>query len=692
MKTNKLMTAFALSAMFAACTQDAELNETLAKNDFSNVPMVEADFTVNTGVDSRMATKYGWELDDIVGFVWDGTGTDGKAYANNPLYCTNVANTAFEGQSMYYVGNYFAYIPYADALKGVDFVPFSIKGQALTTSLADLAKHSIMISPSQTELVVLGEDDELADGQQEAGRKKNYPLYLSQLSNTAKIVLNFENAEALTDLKVTKVTLDLIGGNSTTSILPLNFNFDATGYDDVEVEEWDEATPAEFYDNFVAADTRTVGPLALESEEGLSVANNTLTTYAIVLPHKASIVDKLNVTVETNYGTIVADGVKVIAKGKTEADAKAVSATTELFAKFGTTGTIVAELDADDIQVGAQTVATQAELNDVLNMLVTSGYENDVEITVKPATKNTDGNFVFTNFTLPEGLKAKVELIAETTKAPNGFVFEGNTVINKQILLSGKVLVKGTMTVEYLEDANESPLTTLEAANPVIVDNAAVLVNNGVISASIRTSAATTTPVAKVAGKYISNSEDANFVGGQINNLGEVQWIAGTLPTFNPLSTGAVYAEVNNFKEMLAADNAGVTTVRFINNVVFDNYYDDVEINSSIKTIEVYGSVSMNVNKKSLDGSAVQVQLGNVVNILVKEGATFAILSNLKENQVVLGTNCKITTEKNSNLSLNKIVMAYLGSIEYAGRVTVDTSNLDTATLVQKEGGVYTAM
>ena len=102
MKTKNLMTAFALSAMFAACSQDAELNEAIAKNDFSNIPMVEAEFTANVGAESRMATQFGWELGDKVGLAWLGTdairtnNTTGMAYQNHPLFCTNAAKKSFK--------------------------------------------------------------------------------------------------------------------------------------------------------------------------------------------------------------------------------------------------------------------------------------------------------------------------------------------------------------------------------------------------------------------------------------------------------------------------------------------------------------------------------------------------------------------------------------------------------------------
>ena len=181
MKTKNLMTAFALSTVFAACTQDTELNETIAKNDFSNIPMVEAEFTVNTGVDSRMATKFGLEDGDKVGLAWLGDvdgiypgNTDGKAYQNHPLFCTDATKKAFKTETMLYVGRYFAYMPYTQGDMAVENIAFSIAEQPLTSNRAELAKQAIYLSTETTLLEKANNKGEVAtDGAQKAGMGNN---------------------------------------------------------------------------------------------------------------------------------------------------------------------------------------------------------------------------------------------------------------------------------------------------------------------------------------------------------------------------------------------------------------------------------------------------------------------------------------------------------------------------------------
>ena len=211
MKTKNLMAAFALSAMFAACSQDAELNEAIAKNDFSNIPMVEAEFTANVGAESRMANQFGWETGDKVGLAWLGAGTDmlndnlnnkgGVAYQNHPLFCVDANNKAFKTETMLYVGQYFAYMPYTEGNMNIENIKFDIAKQPLTVNSNDLAKKAIYLS---TEIATLEKavDGKVSEGSQEAGMGKNVNLKMALLSNPATIKFNFKDIADLTGLKV----------------------------------------------------------------------------------------------------------------------------------------------------------------------------------------------------------------------------------------------------------------------------------------------------------------------------------------------------------------------------------------------------------------------------------------------------------------------------------------------------------
>jgi len=649
MKTKNLMTAFALSTVFAACTQDTELNETLAKNDFSNIPMVEAEFTVNTGVDSRMATKFGWEVGDKVGLAWMGDGTyvgtdaalSGAAYQNHPLFCTDATKKAFKTETMLYVGKYFAYMPYTQGNMDVEFIKFDISKQPLTANANDLAKQAIYLSTENVTLKKANEDGEVPTGTQKAGMGNNIKLNLALLNNAATIKFAFKNIDALTDLKITGVTIDMLDASqSGGSVMPIQLTHNGT------IEDWTDWTGKYMFDNYGPA---TTGAVTLNGE--LAVSGNALTTYALLLPSKfaVSTLAKLNIILNTNYGTVVAENVKVD--------------NAKLFTNFGETATVTAEVDGKDIKNTVATAKTQAELNDILTKLAASAQEDAVEITLNPETAATPNKepFVLTDFTLPESLKAQVTLIAGD-KTNETIEFAGNTVVDKKLVLgNAKSIVTGTMTVNYIKNEPWTLANTVSGA-VLEVSNGATLINNGIIAGSlgIKTLAATTGDNAKPFGKYISNSKEASM--GTLENLGEAQWIAGTVPS----TTGnQVYAEATNLAGIEAADANNVRVIRLIDGAVVENLGELSIQFSEIWSVECYGEVTINIT--ATPRNAATVFGFPAADMIVKENANVAVNSNKKENNFVLGA--KIDVEKNSNLYIQNVSSTF--KIINAGSVTL---------------------
>ena len=707
MKAKHILTAIALPAMLAACSQDEDLSGALSQKDYSNIPTVDATFTasVNDGdVQTRMATKFGWELGDKIGLAWLGTddaGTgvaagkvviDGKAYQNHPLFCTDPVKTSFETKTMLYVGKYFAYMPYNENIKSIEEVVFNVTDQELATTTAPYAKKAIYISPKLTELVA-----DPTEGEIGAGMGKNVKLNISQLSNAATVNLTFGNASKFTDLKVMGISLDAQKAGPA-SVLPQSFKYAPTK--DAAVNEWSEmensaitsGTANNFFGNtgFAPSANVTTGAIAATSKEGLTVADNKLTTYILTLPATET-ANALIVTVTTNYGSVEVDLTKKGADGKVDAiilkdkdDSKAKKiGTAKIFNNFGAAGSIDVYVDMAELSVPEE-VATQAELNAALNTLVTKGQTNPATITVKPAKVNGDGTVELTDFTFPEGLKCTVTLKADDTNATNGFVFKGNTVINSQMTLGSEAGVDGTMTIKNIvdeHDAQQATLTTTDS-KALTINAGAKLINEGkidnVASGSIVISGESGDVPAAV---FVSNTETATVTtDGGVTNSGEVQWIAGTLPS---VSTGRVFANVTTFDQLASASAAFANaTSNATNEVIIDGSlsiggaYMTINL-SNIKDMTIKGDVSLNMK-----GSYTVAKLATIT---VESGSlNFTEGDKTTPKEFTTAAACKLTLKKDTKLNVAAGVKLALGvgsEIAYGGATVTNNGVIEAGSL-----------
>lgn len=692
MKTKNLMTAFALSAMFAACTQDAELNEAIVKNDFSNIPMVEAEFTANVGAESRMATKFGWEVGDKIGFAWLGGSTtgitvDGKAYQNHPLFCTNAENAAFKTETMLYVGQYYAYMPYTAGNMNVEAVNFNVNAQTLTTNSNDLAKSAIYISPALTSLQKPNSDGTVSSGNQKAGMGNNLALNIARVSNAATINLNLVNIAGLTDLKVTGVSLNAKASGS--SVLPKSFTYAPSA--SVSQTSWANVATTDFY----GVTNQVLGAIAATNANGIDVpADGKLTVYMLTMPVTAA-PDAFEVVISTNYGDVTVDDSDVYGEdndlcitfkdGTTDKE----YTNTAMLHKLGSASTMDVYVDMDEIKVKDAIVTSQTALMNKLDMIVTADYDGPVTITLNPNNANKKGNYVFTDFTLPTNLKSKITINAGAN-VPNGFVFEGNTVINKEIVLNVNSTVKGKMTVNSVY-RNYAYQTVLDGTGVITVAKGQELVNEGTIASEIITEAGTSAN-SWVNARYTSNGTNAKATGTFTNN-GEIKWIAGTLPS----ATGLIFAEVTDFASLNKAEVAGVTTARFVNDVVFGNGGRDVTIGTNLKKIEIYSDVVMNVTKDDITGDSKTIEFAGLVGgdtttpeLEIKTGGALTIISDLKTNILKFGTSAYVYTNRNSSLNISKITVTNLGTLKYNGSVVTTNVSLGSASLVADTYGQYT--
>lgn len=671
MKTRHILTAIALPALLAACTQD-ELVEVTGQQDYNDVPTVDVTFTATkSGVDTKMFSEFGWQLGDKVGLGWLDQNTDGKVIFDNPLYCTNEEGGSFKAETMLRVGKYIAYMPYA-GLTNTAYIPFSIAKQPLVTAdnRGELAKYAIFISPAITELDDANELGQVDPGKQEAGLGKNVQLSLPQLTNAVALNLNFTNTEKLTDLEVLGVKVDVRrSGTYTNSLMVGAFTYDASKT--VSVKTWDDEAmngAAFFYESNKVANSSEVEGIQLANEDGsgIAVSNNTVKVYAYTLPLAATTADEvMYVTVETNYGTVTVASTKDDKSPITIANAK-TWIESPIFTKFNQSASINVAIDGKNIAVTNAAVSTQAELGAALKTLVASGQTSKATITLSPAALQPSA-FTLEDFTTPEGLAAEVELVAGQTC--NGITLKGENTIASPFTIHPAITLDGTLTVKYCEDKDENALTTLNMAN-LTINAGAKLVNEGVMQGTTTINAADEEEELP-AGLYVSAAETAVYEqGGVALNNGEIQWIAGKRPSVTA-GNGIIFAEVKDFATLLAADKHNVKIVRFVEDTTFDNEKDELDNMTNITTIECYADVIMNVNAANFSG-AKTIVFTNVGNVVVEEGASLSILSDDEDNAMTLKTDAVITVNKSATLTVEDITFTNEVTVNNSGAVVVN--------------------
>lgn len=698
MKTRHILTAIALPALLAACTQD-ELVEVTGQQDYSDVPMVEAAFTATKGdVATKMTTQFGWEEGDQIGLGWIGADAASQANAqviyDNPLFCINPSTDAFQVNTMLRVGKYVAYMPYAEMVN-TGYVPFTVEGQGLYTTVDGAAKHFIYIDPKLADLVELGEGEELEDGQSEAGVGNNVQLTMERLSNALTLNLNFSNHENLTDLKVYKVTLDAYNiYNTNTHYLATAFNYYAS--DKTAISKWSEVTDAIAFftvGNGYVANNPTQAPLVLASEDGVAVEGNKLTLYATMLPiATANSMANLNITVETNYGNVTyttnwdetKDVADIVASHKDAEDNIVfdnVWNNADLFNKLATSGILDVAINANDIEKTTAEVTTQEELEELLASLATSGQETAINITVDPAS-NAKGIMTLTNFELGADVLCPVTLTAGTN-AGNGFVFEGDNAIAGQLTLASPAQLNGTMAVGN----NVNPLTgaqntTLTLAEDLTVNPGAVLTNSGKISVTGAGKRLTTMPATATenAGLYVSAAKTASV--DWTKNGGEIQWIDGVIlqsvEAYNNV-VGPVFAEVsdmNGIDKVNEEKNANKVNTLRIEEAADIEFTLQTNLNY-IKTIDVNADTKITLAREV---GASAIQLGEILN--VAEGVTLDITGEGNNNGITfnwVNGHPAINVAANATFDVTNIKLGSTSStinVTYAG--TVNWTNVVT--------------
>lgn len=670
MKTKHILTAIALPALLAACSQDEDLSGALSQKDFSNIPTVDVNFTASIDGNSpttRMATRFDWEEGDKVGLAWLGEGSkitiDGDAYQNHPLFCTDAVAKSFKTETMLYIGSYYAYMPYNAEITSVVPMEFDASNQELAATSASYAKKAIYISPKLTKL-----DDETA------GIGKNTKLNLSRLSNAVTVNLTFGNAAKFEGLKVMGISVDA-KTSAPASVLPKSFTYKPTK--DADVKDWSDmastaivtGTSGNFFNTDGPA-TATVGAIKATSKEGLAVTNDILTTYILTLAATEA-ATKLDVVVSTNYGDVTVDldskgaggaDEAIVIKDKGTTEAKTI-ADAKIFNNFGASGSLDVYVDMSNLTIPS-TVATQAELNEALKTLAITETETATTITVNPEKSNSTNTVDLTDFTFPEGLKCAVTLTAGD-KATSGFAFKGNTVINSQLTLASAATVDGTMTINNLVDdqKKQKAALTMNASQVLTVNAGAKLINEGKIDISAASSGITTEAEDKgkaAAAEFVSNASTATVAAGSgtFTNGGKVQWIAGTLPTD---LQGTVYANATTLNQLVGASEAFANNnVSATNEVTIDGA---LSIGNQFQTLGFENIKKLTIKEKVTLSMKAQYTVTNLAEINIEAGSlNFTDGDESSEKAFTPKAGCELTLSEGTELNVATGIKLDLGN------------------------------
>jgi len=203
------LSALALPLLFA-CSSEDYLDQKATDNDqFAGIEKVDATFSLADSPKMRLATQWGAELNDRLGFAWltnNYTGSttatiiaiDGQAYQNHPLFLKQDGDEyKFVPETSIYVGKYFVYYPFDETTVDVGKIKFtSLEEQPLTdgqNKFKAIAVNSINIGDKFTEVTPTGADLD-GDGKMwnKPGIKESYKLYAAPFSNQTGLDLTYQ--------------------------------------------------------------------------------------------------------------------------------------------------------------------------------------------------------------------------------------------------------------------------------------------------------------------------------------------------------------------------------------------------------------------------------------------------------------------------------------------------------------------
>lgn len=302
MKTKSLLTALALPAIFAACTNE-ELVESIENQqpiqEIVGADLVNKGLSINvgSGVESRMTADGDWTLTDKLGLGWldavgnitatqspTGTSIDATLYANH-MFQKAEEGGDFTTYGNVYEGYHFAYYPYARMNKVEAKTIANVNVKQTEAFETDKYNKALWLSPQ----IYLTASDVKED---RLDTKKSFALnrVVNVLHVRTAIDQAILNETALTALSFSSVTADLNGkaafslnANLNPRLLPVA-TYDEKKGEMVLDKEWTVENLVGVNSNF-AIDRGSAATLTTEVEgDFASLSNSSISVRMFTLP------------------------------------------------------------------------------------------------------------------------------------------------------------------------------------------------------------------------------------------------------------------------------------------------------------------------------------------------------------------------------------------------------------------------
>lgn len=319
MKIKYVLTAMAIPAMFAACSQDEFLSEVNnSQNNLLGTP-VKVDFVLNedpqTRVDWGFTGDAEWDAKDQFSLFWHGsaanTAGDGSNYLyqgqSNAIYTRNESGV-FTTPAITYVGSQVIVFP-ADLAhvtsKAIEVsIPAEQKGEI------SLGNRSVFVSD---EIELKAPTTTPQAGEQYAGYNQSVSATLYPLSSNLALNLNFVMTDKIEEVTVKKVTLKVTPNAAGA------YTFATKGNLYKNTETVGQGT--EEHTAFVGTADANEISVEMPASTVVTKANNICQAQIAFLPVTATTLannDAYAIIVETNYGIVTINKAALVTNNEQE--------------------------------------------------------------------------------------------------------------------------------------------------------------------------------------------------------------------------------------------------------------------------------------------------------------------------------------------------------------------------------------
>lgn len=307
MKIKYVLTAMAIPAMFAACSQDEFLSEVNnSQNDLLGTP-VKVDFVLNedpqTRVDWGFTGGAEWNANDQFSLFWHGATANGTGMSKLYKGCSNAIYTkgddgVFRTPSVTYVGSQIIVFPADKSHVKEQNIEVSIP--AIQDGNISLGNRSVFVS-DEIMLAQPVDEDSRDDDTYYAGYNEPFKAKVNPLSSNLALNLKFKMTDKINEVIVKKVTLKVENSANKFFATTGNLYKNSTG------------------NHTAFKGTADVNEISVVMPEGTKVTTTNKETKAQIafLPVTASLNadgDVYTILVETNYGVVTISKAALVTK------------------------------------------------------------------------------------------------------------------------------------------------------------------------------------------------------------------------------------------------------------------------------------------------------------------------------------------------------------------------------------------